>query len=70
MIKKDDAKAIREIDTKWNNFLTARGRKNYELKPTGKHWLTMLQRESYISQLLKIIKKYEVYDSVTYDLSR
>lgn len=67
MISKYDQKVLKYCEEQWINF-----KKNYrgkagrssECQKPGKYWLTMLEREKLIEDLISILKQCKVEEKV------
>jgi hypothetical protein len=57
MLRKAHEEKLTLLENKWLNFLAARNKKAYEQKE-GMGWLTILQREGMINELLSIFRHY------------
>ena len=65
MLSKKDQEVVKNIINRWEKFVAARIRKEFE-HDTGEKWISMIERENYLSELIRIFKTYKrteiVYD--------
>ena len=65
MLSKKDQELVKMIISRWEKFVSARIRKEFD-KATGENWLTMNDRERYLSELIRIFKLYK-RNEIVYD---
>lgn len=65
MMSKKDQQHLKTMENKWNNFLTCRKKKEFELSDDHPSWLSMMQREDMLNTIFKILDKYKTTQQVT-----
>ena len=63
MISDKDKKALKKIADNWSRFIIARKKKTFDNECDGPNWLTILKREAMLSEILRILNKYQKFES-------
>lgn len=58
-----EQRKIKGIADRWSRFIIARKKGAFDQECDGPNWLTMLERESMLNDLLRILAKHKKFEA-------